>query len=146
MLDQLMNMLQNSGKESVIDNPQVPNEHNDGVLQSAGSSIFDSVKNMMANGQISDISQLASNPAHPASQQIQSNFIENITSKFGIDGAAAQNIASQLIPGVLAKIGGGAGNGGFDISSLTSSLGQLGLDKDKDGDVDLNDVKNMLGF
>ena len=32
------------------------------------------------------------------------------------------------------------------ISSITSMLGKAGLDKDKDGDVDLGDVKKMLGF
>lgn len=143
-----MKTLQNSGLDSVINNPQVPNEHNDGVLQSAGGSIMDTIKNMMANGQGDQVAQLANDPSHPASQMMQNGFVKDIMGKFGISGDAANNIASSLIPGVLAKLGAGGNNstGGFDLSSLTSSLGKMGLDKDKDGDVDLGDVKNMLGF
>ena len=150
MFDQLMNMLQRSGQSAVIENPDVPNEHNDGVLQSAGNSIFESVKSMIANGQAGDLTQLASNPStHPAGLKMQDNFVETIMAKFGIEGAAAKKIAGSLIPEVLSKFGTSSGTnapGGFDLSSMTSMLGKTGLDKDKDGDVDLNDVKSMLGF
>ncbi len=148
MFDDLMKTLQNSGLESVINNPQVPNEHNDGVLQSAGGSIMGTLKNMMANGQGGQVAQLANDPNHPASQLMQNGFVKDIMGKFGISGDAANNIASSLIPGVLAKLGAGSANsaGGLDLSSLSSSLGKMGLDKDKDGDVDLGDIKNMLGF
>lgn len=148
MFDDLMKTLQKTGLESVINNPQVPNEHNDGVLRSAGNSIADTLKNMMATGQSDQVAQLANNPSHPASQLMQNGFVKDIMGKFGISSDAANNIASSLIPGVLAKLGAGGSSsaGGFDLSSLTSSLGKMGLDKDKDGDVDLGDVKNMLGF
>ncbi len=150
MFDDLMKALQSSGQETVVNNPQVPNQHNDGVLQSAGSSIMDTLKGMIANGQGDQVSQLASDPHHPAAKQMQSGFADNIMEKFGINGETAKGIAASLIPGVLAKLGAGNNStgpaGSFDVSSITSMLGKAGLDKDKDGDVDLGDVKKMLGF
>lgn len=146
MFDDLMKMIQNSGVDSVINNPAVPNEHNDGVLQEAGSSIMDTLKGMMANGQSDQVMQLANNPNSPASQIMQNSFVQNIMQKFGISGDAAQNIAGSLIPQVMAQFNKSGGTGGFDLSSLSSMLGKTGLDKDGDGDVDLKDVTKMFGF
>lgn len=143
MIDELMKMLQNSGQESVINNPEVPNEHNEGVLASAQSSIMDTIKSMIANGQSAEVAQLA-DASNPAAQQLQSGFVQNIMDKFGIKGDAANNIASTLIPQVLSKLN--QGGQGFDFNSISSVLSKSGLDKDGDGDVDLGDIKKMIGF
>lgn len=147
MLEELMNIIQNKGQDAVVQNPAVPNEHNEAVLQSAGGSIMDTIKGMIANGQGDQVTQLAGNPSHPATQQMQQNFADNIMQKFGINGGAAKDIAASLIPSVLAQLkGGNNGSGSFDLSSVSSMLGKTGLDKDGDGDVDLKDVTKMFGF
>ena len=145
MFDQIFKMIQSQGLESVINNPAVPNEHNEGVLQAAGGSIMDTLKGMMAGGQTDQIAALAGDPAHPAMQQMQNGFVEQMMQKFGISGDAAKNIAGSLIPSVMQQLG-QKGQGGFDLSSIGSMLGKTGLDKDGDGDVDLGDVKKMFGF
>ena len=150
MLEDLMKMLQNSGQESVINNPAVPNEHNNAVLQSAGNSIMDTIKSMMANGQGDQVAQLANDPNSPAAQNMQNGFVENIMQKFGINGDAAKGIAASLIPLVLSQLSKGNNNagsaGGINLSTITSMLGKAGMDKDNDGDVDLKDVTKMFGF
>lgn len=151
MLEDLMKMLQSSGQESVVNNPQIPNEHNDAVLQSAGSSIMDTLKGMIANGQGEQVAQLANDPAHPAAQQMQHGFMESIMQKFGISGDAAKGIAASLIPTVLAQLEKGnnssAGEAGsFNFSAISGMLGKAGLDKDGDGDVDLKDITKMFGL
>jgi hypothetical protein len=150
MFDDLLKMLQNSGQESVINNPQVPNEHNDGVLQAAGGSILDTLKGMIANGQGDQVAQLANDPNHPAAQQMQNGFVENIMQKFGIGGDAAKGIAASLIPMVLSQLGNsntaGASAGGFNLSTITSMLGKTGLDKDGDGKLGLGDITKMFGM
>jgi hypothetical protein len=145
MFDQIFKMIQSQGLESVINNPAVPNEHNEGVLQAAGGSIMDTLNGMMAGGQTDQIAALAGDPAHPAMQQMQNGFVEQMMQKFGISGEAAKNIAGSLIPSVMQQLG-QKGQGGFDLSSIGSMLGKTGLDKDGDGDVDLGDVKKMFGF
>jgi len=143
MIEDLMKMLQNTGQESVVNNPEVPNEHNEGVLASAQSSIMDTIKSMVANGQGADVAKLA-DASNPEAQQLQSGFVQNIMDKFGIKGDAANNIASNLIPQVMSKLN--QGGQGIDLNSITSMFNKTGLDKDGDGDVDLNDVKKMIGF
>lgn len=149
MFDELLKMVQGSGLASVVNNEQVPNEHNDGVMQEASSSIMDTIKGMIANGQSDQVAQLANDPNHPAAQQMQNGFVENIMQKFGISGDAAKGIAASLIPMVLSQLGSNKSNaatGGFDLSSLSSVLAKTGLDKDGDGDVDLKDITKMFGM
>lgn len=141
-----MKMIENSGQESVINNPAVPNEHNQGVMTEAGTSIIDSIKGMMANGQADQVAQLASNPTGPAAQLLQNDFVKNIMNKFGISPEAAQNIASNLLPQVMAQVSKASSNGSLDLGAIGGMLGKTGLDKDGDGDVDLKDITNMLGF
>jgi len=145
MLEQILSMIRTQGLDSVINNPAVPNEHNEGVLQAAGSSIADALKSMIAGGQIDQIGALSANPAHPAMQQMQQGFAEKVKQQFGISGDVAGNIAGSLIPAVIQQIG-QKGQGGIDLSSISSVLAKTGLDKDGDGAVDLSDVKKIFGF
>jgi hypothetical protein len=174
MLEQLMQLIQQHGQQSVVENSAVPNEHNDAVMQEAQSSITTGLQQLAANGNISQLTQMMQgdqvHPDNPAVQQISGNFIQNITQKFGINSQAASTIAASLIPNVLSKIfnrGNTGGTGGFDIGGLLQSItggnnatggvnsggfmqqasnigAKLGLDKDGDGDVDLNDITKMF--
>ncbi len=44
LLDNLLKMVQSSGAKSVVNNPAVPKEHNEGIMQAASSSIMDTLK------------------------------------------------------------------------------------------------------
>jgi hypothetical protein len=153
MFEQIIQQLiQQSGQQSVVNNPDVPNEHNEGVLKEAGSSIMSALGDLAAKGQVNEV--LASPEGHPAVQEIQGNFATNIMQKFGINGGAAGSIAATLIPTILSAINGKTG--GMDVQSILQSIGgvgglsalgaKFGLDKDNDGDVDLNDVTKMFKF
>lgn len=151
MFDQIMELIQQSGQQSVVNNPDVPNEHNEGVLKEAGRSIMSALGKLTQTGQVNEV--LASPEGHPAVQEIQGNFATNIIQKFGINPGAAGNIAATLIPTILSAVSGKTG--GLDLQSILQSFGggnlsslgaKFGLDKDKDGDVDLNDVTKMFKF
>jgi len=150
MLDQLFDMLRQNGQESVINNPDVPNEHNEGVLQEAQSSIVSVLKGMVANGQTEQVTAMGNDTAHPAMQQMQHGFMEQISQKFGINGDTAKSIAGSLIPMVMSQLqknqGGSSSNGGINLGGIMGMLGKTGLDKDGDGDVDLKDVTKMFGI
>jgi hypothetical protein len=172
MLEQLTQLIQQSGLQSVINNPEVPNEHNDAVIAEAQNSILSSFGQLNASGEAQQVNDALESADHPVTQNIQQNFAGNIMEKFGINSATATSIAATLIPTVLNAIkGGGAtgaasggGGNGFNIQDILSSLGgnsggfgsgniqssinsiggKLGLDKDNDGDVDLNDLTKMF--
>ncbi|BAV08898.1 hypothetical protein SAMN05421788_101347 [Filimonas lacunae] len=162
MWDQITQLIQQVTQQSVVNNPAVPNEHNESVIAEAKNTITQTLSDLTASGRADEAAEVVQNPNHPVAQQMESNFAGNIMQKFGINGAAASGIAATLIPTILNALRGGTGGNGsaFNIQSLLSSLGgsgggnlqstlsgfgvKLGLDKDGDGDVDLNDLTKMF--
>lgn len=173
MLDELFNLIKQNGQQAVVENSEVPNEHNEDVMQEAQSSIVDGLSNIKDPDQVNSLFESVQSgqaESNPAVQNISNNFAGNIMQKFGINGSTAASIASAIIPVVLAKManrGGQGGAGGLDLGGLLGSLtggklggntssggglggnlgsigAKLGLDKDGDGDVDLNDLTKMF--
>ena len=173
MLDELFNLIKQNGQQAVVENSEVPNEHNEDVMQEAQSSIVDGLNNIKDPDQVNSLFESVQSgqaESNPAVQNISNNFAGNIMQKFGINGSTAASIASAIIPVVLAKManrGGQGGAGGLDLGGLLGSLtggklggntssggglggnlgsigAKLGLDKDGDGDVDLNDLTKMF--
>ena len=109
MLENIINLVRENAGEAIVNNPAIPNEHNEAVTEEAGSSIVDGLKNMIAQGQSQDVLNLFSHPSgdfqsNPAVQSISGGFIQNLVQKFGIDPSAAGNVASNLIPTVLQNL------------------------------------------
>lgn len=177
MFEQLMQLIQQSGQQSVVDNAEVPNEHNEAILNEAQQSITSGLQGLADTGELNTLMEAAQNgqsvEQHPAVQNISNNFMGSIMDKFGLNKGTAAMIASAVIPMVLSKVmnkGGqqSGGGGGFDLGGLLSSLtggggaaqgqaqggglmgnlsnigAKLGLDKDGDGDVDLNDLSQLI--
>lgn len=168
MLEELMNMVRQFGHSTVVENPAVPNEHNEDVLKEAGSSIFSGLQQSAENGDTDAITGMLQGDAnHPAVARVQQSFAEKISQKFGIDGSAAKGLAAGLIPSVLRSLlkrpgqgsgsglslqsiissltGGGANAGAQQHPGMLSTLGaKLGLDRDGDGDVDIADLTGMM--
>lgn len=162
-----MDMVRQSSQEAVVNNPEVPNEQNEAVIQTAGGSLLNSIKGMIQGGNLGSIMELmqsahSGNANAPVVQNISGNLSNDLAQKFGFSGGTAAKIAATLIPALLAKLGSKPG-GGFDLSAImgmlngggaagggfmaqASAMGaKLGLDKDGDGDTDLNDLKKMFG-
>lgn len=164
-----MDMVRHSSQQAVVENPEVPNEQNDAVIQETGSSLMNSIKGMIQGGNLGGVMELmqsaqSGNTGSPAVQQISGNLTNDLAQKFGFSGGTAASIAASVIPAILAKLGSKPG-GGFDIGAImgmlngggaagsgggfmaqASAMGaKLGLDKDGDGDTDLNDIKQMFG-
>ncbi|HET8574087.1 MAG TPA: hypothetical protein VFL76_09465 [Edaphocola sp.] len=159
MLEQFQDLIKGFGQQAVINNQAVPNEQNEAVMSEAQQVIQDGMQQMAQNGQLQELAQQVQNgqdsATHPATQQIQSNMVSSLRKKFGLDSAAASGVASSLIPSVLNKVLGSSSD--FNLNGLLSSFGsgslgstisnisgKLGLDKDKDGDVDMNDIKSLF--
>jgi hypothetical protein len=170
MFEQLLQLVQGNAQEAVVNNPAVPNEHNEAVVHEATNSITSTLQGLLGSGgngvaQVLNLfnSQNANQDVsnHPVAQSMSSNLVSTLMSKFGIGGQQAGGIASALLPMVLSKLVGGAsaGNaggglniqsifnslsggktGGMDIAGLVSQFGGNMLDKNHDGHVDLADL------
>lgn len=159
-----MNRVRQFGQSSIVENPAVPNEHNEDVLREAGSSIFSGLQGLADNGDTEGISGLLKGKeGHPAMAQVENNFADNIMQKFGINGGVAKNLAAGLIPAVLGSLlkrPGSGNNGGLSLQSILASINggnnvnqngmlsnlgaKLGLDRDGDGDVDFGDITRLV--
>ena len=172
MLEQLNQIIRQFGQNAVVDNAEVPNQYNEGVMQEAQNAIFSGLQNMAGNGQTQQLTDFLQNPnaidqSNPAVQNISNNFLGGITEKFGISKQTAMQIAAMLIPLVLSQLSkrtNDPNDNGFSLpdiigsltggqqqpqaqqggGSILSQLGKSFLDKDKDGDVDLNDLKGVV--
>jgi len=145
MLDQLMQMIQQQGQQAVVENSQIPDEHNEAIMNEAQQSITNGLQGLADSG---DLNQLAQNPqalaGHPAVQNISNNFMQNIMSKFGLSQGVAASVAGALIPSILGKVlGGGGGAGGFDLGGLLSSLGGGGNAGQQGGGGILGNLTNL---
>lgn len=177
MFEQLMDFVRQQTQESVVQNPEVPNEHNEAVMQEAASSVQTGIQQIYQQQGASGVKQLFQSAEEgrtdaPQVQHLNSNFADNITSKLGIPKGAAMGIAMAVIPMLLRNMmkRGGNQSGGFDLGSILGSVlgggksqaapnnphstgggilgnlgASLGLDRDGDGDTDLNDLMAMFG-
>ncbi|WP_309642072.1 hypothetical protein [Flavobacterium sp.] len=165
MFEQLTQLVQQFGQDAVVKNDAVPNEHNEAVMNEASNSILDGLKNMVAQGNVSDLAGLfegnnASDASNPVVQKLTEQLSGNLGQKFGMSSDDASGVAGSLIPKVLGSLVGNAkdpNHKGFEVSDLVNAIsggngnsglmdavskygGQLGLDQNADGKVDMSDA------
>jgi len=130
MLENLLDLIKQNAGEAIINNPAIPNEHNDAAIATAGSSIVDSLKKMISGGNVQDVIGLfnhqGGNIANtPAAQQISGGLVQSLMAKFGIGQSAAGGIASSLLPSVLQSLvskTNDPNDNSFDIKSIVGHL------------------------
>lgn len=145
MLDNLLQLVKDFGENEVVNNPAIPNEHNNAVMGEAGMAVATTLQQALANGNVQEVLAMfqqgdADVMNSPLAQQAQGSFLDNITSKLGIDKGAAAGVASSLLPMIMNTLvkrtnSQAPEDSGFDLSSLIGSLtgagqpgGQGGLD------------------
>lgn len=146
MLENLWKLVQEQGLDSVINNPEIPNEQNNQVLAAATHSVAGGLQETLSGGGLQQvmalfnqsgstetgggISSLLSNP-------IVSNMISNLTGKLtqdhGMAPASANQVAGNLIPNVLQQLiskTNDPSDTSFDLNGIIGSLtgGGGGLD------------------
>ena len=137
MLENLFNLVKEQGLDSVINNPQVPNEQNDAVLASATDSVAGGLQSALASGGLQSVLSMfggngnnngggiGSLISNPIVQSIIGNFTNKLTNDHGIASNQASGIAGNLIPSVISSLIGKTTNpndSSFDMNSIISSL------------------------
>lgn len=139
MLEQLLQLIQQSGQSSVVDNPDVPNEFNQDVLADATKTIAGGFQNVMAGGGLENIIDLfrgnkggAGNASggssllkNPMVTMMIGHFISKLVGKYQISPPSASRVANNLIPNALQGIiteTNNPANTGFTLDNLIGSL------------------------
>lgn len=169
MLEQLLNMLKEQAGTAIIQNPDIPNERNDEAVADVTSNIAVGLQQALAGGQFNDVLSLLGGRGgdlqnNPLANQLSGNAIESLMNKFNLNQGQAGNVVSNLLPGVLQNLISktndpsdnsidlqgifnsltGGKTGGLDLQGLLGRVTQGGLDRDGDGDTDLNDIISMV--
>ncbi|WDF61181.1 hypothetical protein PQ462_07375 [Flavobacterium sp. KACC 22758] len=166
MFEQLTQLVQQYGGDSVVNNTAVPNEHNEAVINETSSSIFESLKKIASEGGGEQLAGLfhGNSPidsSNPVVQQITQQLSGNLGEKFGLSSTASSGVASSLIPQILGSLVNKAkdpNDSSFQISDIINSISgnstqasgimdtiskygvQFGLDQNNDGKLDVADV------
>lgn len=143
MLEQISELVKQYGKEAVIDNPDIPNEHNNAVLAEATNTITGGMQNMLAGGGLQDIismftggggnnqgnqaSGIAGLIKNPIVSMMIGHLVSKLVGKFNMNPGQASQVANNLIPNVLNGLvtrttSSDPSDAGFDLNSLIGSL------------------------
>ncbi len=140
MLDQLFNLVKQFGKDTVIDNPDVPNEHNEDVLADATHTIGSGFQNILSGGGFQNILDLFKGGGNnsgggglggllknPIVTMMIGHFISKLVGKYKMSPSAASNVSNTLIPNVLNGLidrtkSTDPQNDAFDFNDLIGSL------------------------
>ncbi|ULQ54090.1 hypothetical protein [Flavihumibacter fluvii] len=130
MLENLINLIKENAGDAIINNPAIPNEQNEAVVQEAGNSIVSGLQALLAQGNAKDVLGLFSNPSgvsnsNPVVQQLGGGFLHSLMDKFGLDSGQAGGIVSSLLPTVLSQLvsrTNNANDGSFDIQGIFNTL------------------------
>lgn len=171
MLEVLQGLIQQAGQGAVVQNPEVPNEHNEGVMGEVMQGLMGGLSNqansqgglgsligLLGGGAGNNGGSLMSNPIVGS---IAQSVVGNLMEKFGLSNSAAAGVVGNMLPSVLGGLinktndpndssidmGGlmgsitGGKTSGIDFGSLLSQ----GAGAFADGKLDMNDLMNLAG-
>jgi hypothetical protein len=134
MLEELFKLVKSSAQETVINNPDVPNEHNNEVVAEATNTVASGLRNIVAGGGLQNLLSLFGNNNRQSSGNLLNNpivnmmvghFTEKLMTKYKMGGSQASNVANNLIPNVLGELinkSNDPNNSGFSLENLLNSI------------------------
>ena len=154
-MQELFNLIKERADQSVINNPDVPNEQNEAVLSDANTSVTEGLQKMLASGGFENVMSMFGGNAsatqgpggllnNPIVSNIVNNFKERLTRDRGLADDKANNLANDLIPNVISGLvqkTNDPNDSSFDLKNIiTSFTGQEG----GGGGLDLNNMLNKF--
>lgn len=133
MLKELFDLVKGNATESVINNPDVPNEHNDAVVAEATNTVASGLRNVVAGGGLqsllslfgsggSDRKSLLSNPIV---SMMMGHFAGKLMNNYNLNSSQANNLSGSLIPNVLGNLinkTNDPNDSGFSLERLLGSI------------------------
>jgi hypothetical protein len=112
MLDQLLNIVKQFGKDAVENNPQIPTQYNQDVVNDATHTIAGGFQNILAGGGFQSIMDLFKSGGNGSKSLLQSpivsmmigHFISKLVGKYNVQPDAASKVANDLIPNSIDKL------------------------------------------
>jgi Bacterial protein of unknown function (DUF937) len=172
MLEQLMNLVKDHSQDAIVNNPAIPNEHNESAMSSVAQSILGGLQNEAQGGNLGGLMGLLSGKGaqgggglmdNPIVAGIAQNAIGGLMQKFGVSNGAASGIIGSMLPSILGSMISKTSNqndNSMDFNGILGSLmgggqqqqaQQSGFDFNQigyamaDGKLDMNDLLRVGG-
>ena len=111
MLKELFDLVKGQATETVINNPEVPNQYNNDVVAEATNTVASGLRNVVAGGGVQNIlSMFGSNPnkksllSNPIVSMMMGHFASKLMNKFSMGPSQANNLSGNLIPNILGTL------------------------------------------
>lgn len=127
MFENLVSLVKDYAGDAIINNPAIPNEHNDEAISTTASGIIDVLKTQLQSNGIQGLTSMISsgNIDSGVVDTIKNTVSDNLMQKFGLDNSSAGSIVSSLIPVVMSKFTqqtNDPNNSNFDINGIVGAL------------------------
>jgi hypothetical protein len=132
MLKELFDLVKGNATESVINNPDVPNEHNDEVVAEATNTVASGLRNVVAGGGLQSLLSLFGGGANkksllsnPIVSMMMGHFAGKLMNKFNMNNNQANSVSGSLIPNVLESLinkTNDPNDSGFSLEKLLGSI------------------------
>jgi hypothetical protein len=144
MLEQISNLVRQYGQDTIVNNPDIPNEQNNAVLAEATNTITSGMQNMLAGGGLQDlVSMFTGNDKNAAGNEgrtgiggilknpmvmmMVGHLISKLIGKYKMNASQASQISNNIIPGVLGDLvqrttSNDPSNDAFDLNDLIGSF------------------------
>jgi hypothetical protein len=147
MLENLLKLVKENAGEAIINNPAIPNAHNDSAIEAATNSIFANLQSAAKSqglNSIKDLFQEGGNmSSNPVMNNLSSNVAGDLMAKFGLDKGAAGNIVNMLLPKVMGQLVKKTNDPKDNSFNIEGILGALAGGKGKAGGL-LGQLGNLL--
>lgn len=134
MFDQHLDLVKQNAGSAIINNPAIPNEHNDDAINTTGNSIMNSLGNQAQGGNMSQLLEMFQSgntqQSNPVVNNVTKNVAGDLAQKFNLNSSQASGIAEQLIPVVmnqLVKKTNDPNDNSIDMNSVIGSLTNGGI-------------------
>ena len=142
MLKELFDLVKGHATDTVINNPAVPDEHNNDVIAEATNTVASGFRNVVAGGGVQSLLNLFSGGSdkksllsNPIISMMMGHFAGKLMSKFNMNNTQANNLSGSLIPNVLSSLiskTNDPNESGFSLEKLLGSI--TGNKSDVSGD------------
>ena len=132
MLKELFDLVKGQATETVINNPDVPNQYNNDVVAEATNTVASGLRNLVAGGGTQNVVSLfggstnkKSLVSNPIVSMMMGHFASKLMNKFNMGPSQANNLSGNLIPNVLGTLinkSNDANDSTFSLEKLLASI------------------------